>query len=199
MMADYGRQWEAVTKLTFRERVHMAWELTWPVSLLDLLVVVVIHGVLEAQGETLDSIWAVAVFFVVFPWVVRRALARPYGILRTVVVTRGEERPRLSYQQSLKVMWLLSWRPLLPTFLALLVISATLRLARVDTNHFIDSFSSNDPLANAVGLSVIDAITSMVFLPFVIPGMLRKRYRGFHLEVRESAKPIIKVPKGRQK
>ncbi len=176
----------------------MAWELTWPVSLMDLLVVVVIHGVLEAQGETLDSIWAVAVFFVVFPWVVRRALARPYGVLRIVVITRGEERPRLSYQQSLKVMWLLSWRPLAPTLVALLAISATLHLARVDTHNFVDSFSANDPLANALGLSVIDAITNMVFLPFVIPGMLRKRYRGFRLEAREAAKPIIKVPKGRE-
>ncbi len=186
-------------KLTFRERVQMAWELTWPVSLIDLLVVFAIHGIIEAQGETLDSIWAVAVFFVVFPWVVRRALTRAYGLCRIVVIMRGEERPRLSYQQSLKVMWLLSWRPLVPTFLALLAISATLRLARVGTHNFVDSFSSNDPLTNALGLSVIDAVTSMVFLPFVIPGMLRKRYRGFRLEVREDVKPIIKVPKWRQK
>jgi hypothetical protein len=181
----------------------MAWELTWPVSLMDLLVVLAIHGVLEAQGETLDSIWAVAVFFVLFPWVVRRALAREYarpgGAWRVVVMRSGEERPRLSYQQSLKVMWLLSWRPLVPSLVALLVISGTLRLARVDTHNFLDSISSNDPLSNALGLSFVDALTSMVFLPFVIPGMLRKRYRGFRLETREVSKPLIKVPKGRQK
>ncbi len=189
-------------KLTLHERVRMAWELTWPVSLMDLLVAFAIHGVLEAQGETLDSIWAVAVFFVVFPWVVRRALARPYGAWRIVAMVRvmkgAEGRSRLSYQQSLKVMWLLAWRPLAPSLVALLAISATLRLARVDTHAFVDSFSSNDPLVNALGLSFIDAITSMVFLPFVIPGMLRKRYRGFRLEVREV--PVrIKLPKGRQK
>jgi hypothetical protein len=189
----------SVPKPTFRERLRMAWELTWPVSLMDLLVVLAIHGVLEAQGETLDSIWAVAVFFVVFPGVVRRALARPYGVWRIVVVRGGEERPRLSYQQSLKVMWLLSWRPLIPSLVALLLISGTLRLARVDTHAFVDSFSSNDPLTNALGLSLIDAISSMLFLPFVIPGMLRKRYRGFRLEVREVPVPPIKVSKGRQK
>jgi hypothetical protein len=183
--------------------VRLAWELTWPVSLMDLLVVLVIHGVLAAEGETLDSIWAVAVFLVVFPWVVRRALARSYGTW-SIVVLRGkqvqyQERSRLSYQQSLKVMWLLSWRPLLPTLLALLVISGTLRLARVDTHSFVDRFSSNGPLANALGLSLVDALTSMAFLPFVIPGMLRKRYRGFRLETREISKPIIKVPTGRRK
>jgi hypothetical protein len=192
-----------VPKPTFRERVRLAWELTWPVSLIDLLVVLAIHGVLEAQGETLDSIWAVAVFFVVFPWVVRRGLALVYArsdaSWRIVVMRSGAERPRLSYQESLKVMWLLAWRPLVPSLVALLAISGILRLARVDAHNFLDSFSSNDPLANALGLSVIDALTSMVFLPFVIPGMLRKRYRGFRLETREVSKPIIKVPKGRQK
>jgi hypothetical protein len=177
----------------------MAWELTWPVSLMDLVVVFAIHAVLEAQGETLDSIWAVAVFIVVFPWVVRRALARPYGAWKVVVMRNSDERPRLSYQQSLKVMWLLAWRPLVPSLVALLAISGTLRLARVDTHNLLDNFSSNDPLANALGLSVIDALSSMVFLPFIIPGMLRKRYRGFHLETREVLKPIIKVPKGRRR
>ena len=197
MLADNDSH-KNLPKLTLRERVRMAWELTWPVSLMDLLVVFAIHGVLEAQGETLDSIWAVAVFFVVFPWVVRRALARAYGGWRIVVMKGAEERPRLSYQQSLKVMWLLAWRPLVPSLVALLMISGTLRLARIDTHAFVDNFSSNDPLGNALGLSVIDAITSMVFLPFVIPGMLRKRYRGFRLEVREL--PVrIKVSKGRQK
>jgi hypothetical protein len=75
----------------------MAWELTWPLTLIDLVVVVLIHGVLIVEGEALDSIWAVAAFFVVSPWVVRRALARAYEPARVVVIRGGEEHTKLKY------------------------------------------------------------------------------------------------------
>src|SRR5215472_6474845 len=73
---------------SFRDRFRMAWEMTWPLAALDFAVVTVIHGVLDVQGETLDSIWALVGFFVVSPWVVRRALARPHGNRRTTAITR---------------------------------------------------------------------------------------------------------------
>ena len=91
-------------KLAYRERLRMAWELTWPMALIDLTVVILLHGFFEVQGESADSIWAVAGFFGVSPWVVRRALNLKYGTWRIL--------PKLSYQQSLKVMWLLGWRTL---------------------------------------------------------------------------------------
>ena len=90
--------------LTYRDRLRMAWELTWPMALIDLAVVICLHGFLNVQSESADSIWAVAAFFGVSPWVVRRGLNLKYGRLRV--------RPRLTYQQSLKVMWLLGWRTL---------------------------------------------------------------------------------------
>ena len=49
-------------KLSLRDRFRLAWELTWPLALMDLLVMLFIHGLLDAQGQTLDSIWAVVVF-----------------------------------------------------------------------------------------------------------------------------------------
>ena len=61
-------------KLAYRDRLRMAWELTWPMALIDLTVVVFLHGFLDVQGESADSIWAVAAFFAVSPWVVRRGL-----------------------------------------------------------------------------------------------------------------------------
>ena len=33
----------------------MAWELTWPMALIDLGVVILLHGFLEVQGESADS------------------------------------------------------------------------------------------------------------------------------------------------
>src|SRR5438552_3618452 len=147
-------------RLPFRDRLRLAWELTWPLSLIDLAAVVLIHGAINAQGEFLDSLWAIVAFFGVSPWVVRRALAnpakgwrvaavspviRPYltralpsrgtASPREVQILRGSTQPRpyraasvrtglssnyrygritaspgatapkLSYQQSLKVMW----------------------------------------------------------------------------------------------
>ena len=158
----------------------MAWELTWPLTLIDLVVVVLIHGVLIVEGEALDSIWAVAAFFVVSPWVVRRALARAYGPARVVVIRGGEEQAKLSYQESLKVMWLLAWRALPLMLAALLVISLALRVAGIKGSNF----SIDDPLENALGLSTIDALSSLLFSPFLVPGMMRKRYRGFHLDLK---------------
>jgi len=176
--------------LSFRERLHLSWELTWPLALLDAAVVVVIHGVIEARGETLDSIWALVAFFGVSPWVVQRALARRYGKWNIVVKHRGEETPRLKYQESLKVVWLLTWRVLPLALLAALVISGLLRLLRIP----IAAIDTQDPLANALGLSVVDAVASLAFYPLLIFGMLRKHYRGFRLELKEFVPPRYAKP-----
>jgi hypothetical protein len=170
--------------LPFRERWRMAWEMTWPLAALDLVVVLTIHGVLEAQTETLDSVWAVVGFFAVSPWAIRRALSRPYGKLRVVVASQGGDRPRLSYQQSLKVMWLLAWRSTVLALAALLVLSALLRLVGIQNRDL----PAQGPLVNALGLSAVDAVTSLLFFPFLIPGMVRKKYRDFHLELRSRSR-----------
>jgi len=172
-----------VMKLSWRQRLLLAWEMTWPLSLMDLAVVVFLHGMLEVQGEAADSIWAVIEFFVISPWVIRRAIAHSYGLQRVSVLRGSEERPRLTYQESLKVMWLLAWRSTVLSLIALLVISLILRLVAPGAGH---SFDASDPYKNAIGLSAIDTIASLAFTPLLIPGMLRKRFRGFHLEVREA-------------
>jgi hypothetical protein len=46
-----------------------------------------------------------------------------------------------------------------------------------------------DPLENALGLSVVDSLASLVLTPLLIPGMLRKKYRGFRLELKEFVPP----------
>ena len=170
--------------LPFRERWRMAWEMTWPLAALDIAVVCIIHGVLEAQTETLDSVWAVVSFFVVSPWVVRRALSKKYGKVRIAVLTQDKDRAQLHYQQSLKLMWLLAWRSTVLALVALLVVSGLLRLVGIQARDL----PAQGPLANALGLSAVDAVTSLFFFPFLIPGMLRKRYRGFHLELRSTTR-----------
>lgn len=159
-------------KLSYRERLRMAWELTWPLALIDLAVVFVLHGMLEVEGESADSIWAMAAFFAVAPWVVRRALNLEYGSLRV--------RPKLTYQQSLKVMWLLAWRTLVLSLAALVPISLVVRALHIDV-----PLSGDNPLVNNVGLSLFDAVSSLVFYPFLVTAMLHKKYRGFRLELVE--------------
>lgn len=168
-------------KLPYRDRLRMAWELTWPMALIDLAVVVVLHGLLDVQSESADSIWAVAAFFGVSPWVVRRGLNLRYGAWRV--------RPRLTYQQSLKVMWLLGWRTLALSLAALAPVSLILRGLHLDANLSANLGAAN-PLVNNVGLSVVDAVSSLLFYPFLVTAMLRKRYRGFRLELVEEAPPV---------
>jgi hypothetical protein len=163
-------------KLTFRDRLRLTWELTWPLALLDLAAAVLIHGALDAKGESLDLLWAVASFFGIGPWIVRRAFLRE----KIVAMRNGVESARLSYQQSFKAMWLLTWRTLPLAFAVLLIVSLIFRLTGVS----LPSVSAQDPLMNAFGLSVIDALGSLVLYPLLIPGMLKKRYRGFHLEAK---------------
>jgi hypothetical protein len=174
-----------VPKLSLRERFLLAWELTWPLALMDVAVVVTIHGLLDVQGETLDSIWAVAAFFVASPWVIRRAFRRD-----RIEAARAAGSGLLTYQESLKVMWLLAWRSTVLTLLAVVALSGLLRL----TGRNATEMAPQGPLSNALGLSLVDAIVSLTFTPFLIPGMLRKKYRGFRLVLRQ---PEVQAPKTR--
>jgi hypothetical protein len=170
-----------VLKLSLRDRFRLAWELTWPLAVMDLVVVVTIHGLLDVTGETLDSLWAVVAFFVASPWVIRRAFRRG----RIEAIRGGQQTGPLSYQESLKVMWLLAWRSTVLMLLAVLVLSGVLRLSGLTAGDL----APQGPLGNALGLSGVDAIVSLAFTPFLIPGMLRKKYRGFRLVLREGEVP----------
>jgi len=165
-----------VPKLSLRDRFRLAWELTWPLALMDLLVMLFIHGLLDAQGQTLDSIWAVVVFFAASPWVIRRAFRRDYSG-HHIEATHGQESSPLVYQERLKVMWLLAWRSTVLMLLAVLALSGLFKLAG---GSALD-LAPQGPLANALGLTGVDAIVSLAFTPFLVPGMLRKKYRGFRL------------------
>jgi hypothetical protein len=161
---------------------------------MDLAVVLVIHGVLDAKDETPDSIWAVVAFFVASPWVIRRAFRRAYEGWRIGVERATGEGP-LRYQESLKVMWLLAWRSLVLGLGALLLVSLALRVLGLGTQRFaVDS-----PLGNALGLSAVDALTSLAFTPLLVPAMLRKRYKGFRLELQPEPAETPKTPPPRKK
>jgi hypothetical protein len=177
-MTQNGMIPSAGMKLGFQQRFRMAWEITWPMTAIDLAVLLVGHGVDDFQGETWDSLWAVASFFGVWPWVIRRALRREgVGVVRTA--GSGQYAARLWYQESLKVMWLLEWRSTVLLLAGAFVVSGALRLA----GGWHHDFSAQNALANGLGLAALDAISNLLFIPLLIPGMLRKRFRGFRLDL----------------
>lgn len=176
--------------LSYRSRFRLAWELTWPLTALDLAVVFLIHGLFEPANETPDSVWALIAFFGVSPWVIRRAFAQTYRGLR-IAVTRPQGPSPLSYQESLKVMWLLAWRSMVLGLAALLLLSLLLRIFGITARDI----SVQSPLANALGLSLIDAVTSLAFTPLLTPSMLRKRYKGFLLELQPLVPPSVPKPR----
>ena len=162
-----------MSTLPLQDRLRLGWELTWPLAVIDLAVVFVIHGLMNVDGDSLDSIWALAVFLVVSPYVVRRA----FRMRRISVARSGGATGELRYGESLKVMWLLAWRSLVIVLLAIFLFSAALRalgLPRLALHGL-------SPLANALGLSLVDSVISLGTAPFLISGMLRKKYRGFRL------------------
>ncbi|MGD1094107.1 MAG: hypothetical protein ABSB35_19250 [Bryobacteraceae bacterium] len=165
--------------MDYRERFRMAWEMTWPMALIDLAFVLVVHGLFEPGNETWDSVWALISFVVVWPWVIRRALRQDYGGKRVRVVRTGTsgDPGMLEYQESLKVMWLLAWRSLILLLLAGLAISLILKAAGWTSQ----ALSTQSALVNNLGLSFVDAISDVLFFPILIPGMLRKSFRGFRL------------------
>jgi len=174
--------------LPYRQRFRLAWEITWPMALLDTGFVLLVHGLFDVAGETADSIWAFVSFLAISPWVVRRALQLHYGPWKFEIVRRSGRAATLSYQESLKVMWLLAWRTLLLSLIALLLVSLVLRLIR-----FNNSVRADSPLWNNLGLSAVDALSSLFLTPVLVRGMLLKNYRGFRLEPIEETKQAARA------
>ena len=166
----------------------MAWEFTWPLLLMDLVFVLVVHGLVEPAGETWDSIWAVVSFVTVGPWVIGRAFRREYAGYRVMAERTEENGNRYlsppGYQENLKVMWLLAWRSLILFLIAGALLSLLMKLMGASSSDF----STTSPLLNNLGLDALDTVSNMVFFPVLIPGMLKKHYRGFEL-VLEPAGP----------
>lgn len=165
--------------MSFREKLRLTWELTWPLAVLDLAVVFLLHGILDVSGETYDSIWALVMFFAISPWVIQRAFRQSYGGRRIAVVRVPALPAAIRYQETLKVMWLLAWRTLVLMLVALVPLSMLLRAAGITG----ESIRIESPLVNALGVSLVDTATSILFTPLLLPSMLRKKYRGFRLEL----------------
>jgi len=169
--------------MNFRERVALTWSMTWPLLALDVLWTIVLHAAIEGDTRSAESAFAVVAFLVLGPIITRRAVQRGTREHAIAVLKSGQEA-RMSIADGLSVYWLLGWRSLVLMLLALLPLSLLLKLVvPVGVNDWVRALASS-PTYNALGLTAVDGVTNMAFVPFLIPSMLRKKYSNFTLELR---------------
>lgn len=167
-------------RLTWIERVRLAWEFTYPLVLLDLGWAVLLYGIIAKDESKLDSLYVIAGILLLAPWVVRRAIRKTYRTFSVRAVRDGQP-VHLGYQGSLAIVWLLSWR--MAVLLLALLLPVSMIIGAITDKPLSSMVPSSQGFANAVGIAFFNAVTSIALLPFLIPGMLRKRYARFELEV----------------
>ena len=81
------------------------------------------------------------------------------------------------------MMWLLNWRSNVLFLLSLFPVS--ILLSKLTSRPLTETFAPilGSPLLSDIGLTVVETLASMVLMPFLIPGLIRKRYRGFRVHV----------------
>ncbi len=179
--------------MSFRERVALTWSITWPLLLIDILWTLLLHAFSDGNTSTAETAFQVASLFVVGPMVLRRAIRRGTPE-HTIAVVKSGQDASMSIGDALSVFWLLAWRSLILALLALVPLSLLLKFVVTPAlNEWVRGLAAS-PVTNALGLTAVDGIMNMALVPFVIPSMLRKRYRHFtfSLRPRENA-PRMKV------
>lgn len=184
--------------LTFRERVQFAWQLAWPVVLIDVAWSVLLYVVLGRRPTDLDGAYVVVSLLLVFPFVVRRALRMRYPGYRIGLLRDGAPAD-YGYTESFKVMWLLSWRTSVLFLGLLLIVSLFGRFLSVQLSSLVPK-TQDAPFLNAVGVSVLENGVGLVLQPLVVPGMLSKQYKGFRLALqRITATQPVSRPAAKQR
>lgn len=166
-------------QLSAGERLAVAWALLWPEVVAEMLVHPIVHG-LAATGlsfGTLDLFDAGLRFFVVSPWVVRRAFALSYSGFRFEVVRKTGEMG-MRYGDGLAVVWLF----LVRTALIVLVAGVPMMLAWKFAGGAFD-LSAHGSLSRDL-LGTLSAIPIVLALSMWLVGTaVRKQYQNFSIRV----------------
>jgi hypothetical protein len=167
----------------FRERIALTWGITWPLLVIDVLWTLLLHAFVEGDTSTAETGFQIASLFLVGPMVLRRAF-RLGTREHTIAVMKYRQEAPMSIGDALSVFWLLAWRSLILALLALAPLSLLLKfVVTAGMNEWVRGLAAS-PITNALGLTAVDGIMNMAFVPFLIPAMLRKRYRQFALVLR---------------
>ncbi|MBL8177953.1 MAG: hypothetical protein JNK48_24965 [Bryobacterales bacterium] len=165
--------------LRYSERVALAWQLTWPAVVTDVIWSFTVYVLLEIQSQGAELLYIFPYLLLVAPWLVRRMIRKPYPAFRLKVLRDGFAA-EMNYTESFKVMWLLIWRTSILTLGAIFVFSFFLRYLNVQLSSLVPR-SQEAPFLNAAGLSILENTLALFLMPFVVPGMFAKRYQGFRV------------------
>ncbi|MFN7938106.1 MAG: hypothetical protein U0R19_32555 [Bryobacteraceae bacterium] len=165
--------------LRYAERLGLAWQLTWPAVVTDVLWSFTVYVLLEVKTQGAELMYLIPYLLLVAPWLVRRMMRRSYPGFRLKVLRDGFPA-EINYTESFKVMWLLSWRTSILTLGALFGGSFFLRYLNVQLATLVPS-SAEAPFLNAAGLSVVENTLALFLMPLVVPGMFAKHYEGFRV------------------
>jgi hypothetical protein len=178
--------------LSFGERFALAWKLVWRIALIDIAILSLVFLVLGARINDIFVGYSLFATLVVYPFVVRQVIPKRYDDFRIKVLSDGDETT-MDYTQSFKVAWLLGWRSELLVYVLLLLISPLAQLLPFQLSGLVPK-AQEAPWINVVGLSLLMNLAGLILWPVVMPGMLSKQYRGFHLEV-ERKTAEVRPPK----
>ncbi len=179
--------------LSWSERFRLAWEMVWPATAIDAAweILAWMAGI---DSKLAFAVSALGGFFIVETWVVRRAVRHSYASFSLSVGEDVDDPPhRMTYQESLSVVWLLTWRVTVLSLAALLVTSLVCKILNIPLTEWF-SFASGSRLGDALGITAVDFITGLAFFPLLIPGMIRKEYRAFRIRI-ERPKTAAPAPK----
>jgi hypothetical protein len=166
--------------LTYLERLRLTWSFTWPLLLVDVAWAVALFAAGESDNTNLEIGSELFAFFVVSPLVVRWVVSQPQRGYR-FQLTHAADPHKPTYQESFKMMWLLNWRLLALMLASLGPLSLLLRQLPQLTVVLKPVIAS--PFFNKIGLTAVDLLASLALMPFLIPGMIRKRYQGFRVQI----------------
>lgn len=176
-------------ELSYPERLRLAWQLAWPVFLLDLLVIGVAYAIVGPKLTDLYVAYALLAMLIVYPFVVRRMVKLRYPGFR-LKMTRDGAEAEMGYTESFKVAWLLGWRTEILSYLVLFIVSPLAQLLPFQLSSLVPS-TQEAPLFNIIGLSLFSVLAGLVLSPLVMPGMFSKQYQGFRLVAeRAAAAPV---------
>jgi hypothetical protein len=179
--------------LTFGERYSLAWQLTWPLTLIDIGIAFIIHVVLDIHKPGAELVSEIPNLLIIAPWIVRLMMRRSYPGFRLKTLVNGTPA-EMGYTESFKVMWLLSWRTEVLMLVLLLVVSFFLRFVNVQLASLVPS-TEESPFLSALGLSLVLNAAALILMPFVIPGMFSKKYQGFRIVAERIApQPLSAAP-----
>ncbi len=170
-------------QLAWIENLAIAWALTWPMLIFDLVFWMLDSWVLRGAE------WAYALnpFFCVgflAPWVVRRTIHVDFAEFHLVAIRRasGQQSRQLTYGQSFRVAWLLGWRASAVFLLAFfLVYAAVWLLGGADLQY--SPFAHHRGVLALVELIVGTALGLLLFSVWLVRAAIEKPYSDFGVKV----------------